>query len=142
MESVKMKIDVVGEKPSYANEYSAGLDIVALEPILIQRGNVEEVTTLMRVEIPKGHFGMIVIRSSLGYNHQITLVNNVGIIDEDYRGNIGIKLINNGGKDYQIEKGDRVAQMIIVPYIQPQLEFVDKLSKTERGIGGFGSTGR
>ncbi|HZK01027.1 MAG TPA: dUTP diphosphatase, partial [Tissierellaceae bacterium] len=76
------------------------------------------------------------------YNHQITLVNNVGIIDEDYRGNIGIKLINNGDKDYQIEKGDRVAQMIIVPYIQPQLEFVDKLSKTERGTGGFGSTGR
>lgn len=75
------------------------------------------------------------------FKRQIKLINDVGIIDEDYRGNIGIRLINEGKNPYLIEKGDRVAQLIIIPYIQVDIEYVDELSETDRGTGGFGSTG-
>lgn len=140
----KMKVVCKGEKPSYTNEYAAGLDIRANnnEPITIYPGEYTSVPTNLAVEIPRGHFGMIVPRSGLGFKHRITLINDVGIIDEDYRGKIGIKLVNDSNKPYMIEKGDRVAQMIIIPYIQPKLIFVDELEETERGNKGFGSTGR
>ena len=85
---------------------------------------------------------MVVARSGLSFKHQIKLINDVGVIDEDYRGDIRLRLVNDGKKDYEIKKGDRVAQMIIIPYAQVDLVFVDKLSETERGNKGIGSTGR
>lgn len=139
---MEMRVKCTGEKPSYANEYAAGLDIRSNEQVYIYPGEIVDIETLLAVEIPKGHFGMVVARSGLSYKRQIKLINDVGIIDEDYRGNIGIRLINEGKEPYLIEVGDRVAQMIIIPYIQPRLIYVDKLEETDRGNSGFGSTGR
>ena len=137
-----MKIKCGGHKPSYTNKYAAGLDIRSNTDILIHPGQIVDVESKLAVEIPKGHFGMVVARSGLSYKRQIKLINDVGIIDEDYRGNIGIRLINEGSESYLIKAGDRVAQMIIIPYVQVDLEYVDELEKTERGKGGFGHSGR
>ena len=137
-----MRVKCLGEKPSYANEYAAGLDIRSNEQLYIDKGEIFDIETLLAVEIPKGHFGMVVARSGLAFKHQIKLINDIGIIDEDYRGNIGIRLINEGKEPYLIEVGDRIAQLILIPYIQAELEYVDELEATERGTGGFGSTGK
>lgn len=139
---MKMKLRCKGHKPSYANEFAAGLDLRSNGEITLNPGEIVDIKSKLAVEIPKGHFGMVVARSGLSYKRQIKLINDVGIIDEDYRGDIGIRLINEGKEPYKIEDGDRVAQMIIVPYIQPELVYVDELEETERGEKGFGSTGR
>ena len=137
-----MRVVCKGEKPSYVNQFAAGLDIRSNEQVDIFPGDIVDIETMLSMEIPSGHFGMVVARSGLSYNHQIKLINDVGIIDEDYRGNIGVRLINEGNEPYLIGVGDRVAQMIIIPYIQVDLEYVDELSETERGAGGFGHTGK
>lgn len=139
-----MEVKADGNRPSYANEYAAGLDIRASidSPITIKSGEVAEVPTKLAVATPNGCFGLVPIRSVLGFKHGITLINNVGIIDEDYRCYIGVKLVNNDSADYTIIDGDRVAQIIIIPYIQPVLILVDKLNETQRGKRGFGSSGR
>lgn len=139
---ITMKVDCRGEKPFYTNNYAAGLDLKANEDVTIEVGQIVDIKSMLAVELPRGHFGLIVARSGLSYKRQIKLINDVGIVDEDYRGDIGIRLINEGKEDYTIKKGDRVAQMVIVPYIQPRLIFVDKLEETDRGTDGFGSTGR
>ncbi len=143
-----MKVKCTGERPSYANEYAAGLDLRANEDVTIYpkghpiHSNIADIESELAIEIPIGHFGMVVARSGLAFKHQIKLINDVGIIDEDYRGIIGIRLVNEGDSAYTIKKGDRVAQMIIIPYIQPTILFVDELSETDRGEKGFGSTGK
>ena len=137
-----MKIKCKGHKPSYANEFAAGLDLRSNERVVIKKGEIIDIKSKLALEIPSGHFGMVVARSGLSFKNQIKLINDVGIIDEDYRGDIGIRLINEGDEDYIIEDGDRVAQMIIIPYIQPSLEYVKELKKTDRGTRGFGSTGK
>lgn len=138
----EMKVKCTGEKPSYANKYAAGLDLRANEEVTINSGDIVDIKSKLAVEIPHRRFGMVVARSGLSYKRQIKLINDVGIIDEDYRGDIGIRLINEGKEPYTIKKGDRVAQMITIPYEQPKLKFVDKLDETERNTRGFGSTGR
>ncbi len=139
---MEMNIKCTGEKPSYANDYAAGLDLRSNNQAYIYPGETLDIETLLAVEIPEGHFGMVVARSGLSYKYQIKLINDVGIIDSDFRGNIGVRLINEGNEPYLIEVGDRVAQMIIIPYIQPKLVYVDELSETNRGKSGFGSTGK
>lgn len=138
----KMRVKCWGEKPSYANEYAAGLDIRSNQDILMHPGQIIEFKTKLALEIPKGYCGLLTNRSGMSYNDQILLVSHVWIIDEDARGEIGLKLINTGNSYYQIKKGDRIAQIVLVPYLQPILEFVDELTTTERGTGGFGHTGR
>lgn len=137
-----MKVKCGGCKPTYTNEYAAGLDLRSNTEIVIHKGQIVDIESRLAVEIPSGHFGMIVARSGLSYKRQIKLINDVGIIDEDYRGDIGIRLINEGKDSYRIKEGDRVAQMIIIPYKQVQIEYVDKLEETERNDKGFGSSGR
>ena len=137
-----MKVKCGGHKPSYTNRYAAGLDLRSNSDICIHPGQIRDVDSKLAMEIPKGHFGMIVARSGLSYKRQIKLINDVGIIDEDYRGNIGIRLINEGSESYLIKAGDRVCQMIIIPYTQVDLEYVDELEETERNEMGFGSSGR
>lgn len=139
-----MRIKYEGQGPTYANENAAGLDIRANndKPIMIQPGEWADIPTELAVEIPQGYFGMVVPRSGLGFKYRITLINDVGIIDSDYRGNIGIRLVNDGVEPYMVLKGERVAQMVIVPYIQPRIRWVDKLTESVRGARGFGSTGR
>ena len=131
--------------PVRGTEDSAGLDIYHCgEHALIYPGARFDVKTDLRVEIPKEHVGLIVPRSGLG-RKGIVLVNTLGVIDSDYRGEIGMTLQNTGPVPVAIAHGDRVAQMLIVPFAKVELERVEDvsaLSETERGTGGFGSTGR
>ncbi len=130
--------------PVRGTEESAGLDIYHCgEDMLMYPGMRFDVKTNLCVEIPEGHVGLVVPRS--GCRKGIVLVNTLGVIDSDYRGEIGITLKNTGSYPVAIWRGDRVAQMLIIPYAKVQLERVDDLSalsETERGVGGFGSTGR
>ena len=161
----EMKVICRGHKPSYTNKYAAGLDLKSNTEVNIPakettmerikrkiniffgkevelQSNIADIESRLSVEIPRGYFGMVVARSGLSFKRQIKLINDVGIIDEDYRGDIGIRLVNEGTKPYTIKAGDRVAQMITIPYIQPELIYVDELGETERGRRGFGSSGR
>lgn len=139
-----MRIRYEGQGPSYADDEAAGLDIRANndKPIMIQPSEWADIPTELAVEIPRGYFGMVVPRSGLGFKYRLTLINDVGIVDSNYRGNIGVRLLNEGVDPYMVIKGERVAQMVIVPYIQPQLVRVKELRESVRGTRGFGSTGR
>lgn len=135
--------------PAYETPGSAGADIRAnLKPedresgftlLPMQRAVVP---TGLRVEIPPGFEMQIRPRSGLALKHGITLPNTPGTIDSDYRGPLGVALVNLGAEPYTIHHGDRVAQMIVAPVIQVQFQEVDALSDTARGVGGFGSTGK
>ena len=142
---MKMRYYHGGEFPPVrGTEESAGLDIYHCgEDTLMYPGMRFDAKTDLCVEIPKNHVGLIVPRSGLG-KKGIMLVNTVGVIDSDYRGEIGMTLLNTGPLPVAIAHGDRVAQMLIVPFEKVELERVDDvsaLSETERGTGGFGSTG-
>ena len=139
-----MEVKAEGIRPRYANGFAAGMDLVSNgeEDIVIPVGGQAKVPTKLKVALPRGTFGMVVPRSGISIKKGITLVNDIGIIDEDYRGEIGVILMNEGREEFTVKQGDRVAQMVIIPYVQPTLVFVDELDETERGEGGFGSTGR
>ena len=135
--------------PSYETPGAAGADLRAnMPPDQRARGITLApmarlvVPTGLRVEIPAGYEMQIRPRSGLATKHGITLPNTPGTIDSDYRGPLGVALINLGAEAYTIHHGDRIAQMIVAPVVQVGFRVVDQLSDTERGAGGFGSTGR
>jgi dUTP pyrophosphatase len=135
--------------PKYETAGAAGADIRANLPldlrdegILLAPMERRIVPTGLRVEIPMGFEMQIRPRSGLALKHGITLPNTPGTIDSDYRGPLGVLLVNLGAEPYRITHGDRIAQMIIAPVLQSRFEVVDTLSDTARGAGGFGSTGR
>lgn len=135
--------------PAYETPGSAGADIRAnLLPEDRESGFTLDpkhravVPTGLRVEIPQGFEMQIRPRSGLALKHGITLPNTPGTIDSDYRGPLGVALINLGAEPYVIHHGDRIAQMIVAPVIQVQFQVVETLSDTARGAGGFGSTGK
>jgi dUTP pyrophosphatase len=135
--------------PSYETAGSAGADIRAnLLPEDRESGFTLDpmhravVPTGLRVEIPVGFEMQIRPRSGLALKHGITLPNTPGTIDSDYRGPLGVALVNLGAEPYVIRHGDRIAQMVVAPVIQVQFQVVDALSDTARGVGGFGSTGK
>lgn len=130
------------KEPRYGSQGAAGIDIYynGEEPVTIGPGALAELKTDLAVEIPSGCFGMLVVRSGYGWRG-LSMLNSVGIIDSDYRGEIGIKLVNHGHDVISIEPGVRVAQMIVVPFLHVELERSAGLGDTERGTGGFGSTG-
>lgn len=135
--------------PGYETEGAAGADIRAnLRPedragglVLAPMARVL-VPTGLRVEIPRGYEMQIRPRSGLALKHGISLANTPGTIDSDYRGPLGVLLINLGSAPFTVEHGDRIAQMVVAPVVQARLEVVDQLDETARGAGGFGSTGR
>jgi dUTP pyrophosphatase len=135
--------------PKYQTTGAAGADICANLP-LDQRGTGVTLSPLqrlviptgLRVEIPTGYEMQIRPRSGLATKHGITLPNTPGTIDSDYRGPLGVALINLGAEPYTIQHGDRIAQMIIAPVVQVGFQVVDALTDTARGAGGFGSTGK
>ena len=133
-----------GRVPEYETSGSAGMDIRAYieEPMVIPSGGRALVPTGLFVEIPVGFEIQIRARSGLAIRHGIGLVNGIGTIDSDYRGEIMVPLINLGEDDFEIKDGDRIAQMVLCSYERMELETVDDLSDTDRGAGGFGSTGR
>lgn len=130
------------KEPRYGSDGAAGIDIYynGDVSVTIGPGALAELESHLAVEIPSGYFGMLVVRSGYGWRG-LSMLNSVGIIDSDYRGEIGIKLVNHGHEIITIEPGVRVAQMIIVPYLRVALERTAGLGDTKRGCGGFGSAG-
>jgi dUTP pyrophosphatase len=137
---MKIKLDNKNCMPKRGREGDAGLDLRSKKEVLIRRDGYETIFTGVRVEIPKNHFGLIVPRSGLG-SRGFILRNTVGIIDESYRGEILLMATNKGQDAIVIKQYERVAQLIIIPYLQVDLEVVDSLEDTERGSLGFGSSG-
>ena len=130
--------------PKYETNNSAGMDIRAFVPdgkIIIKPQETKLIATGLHLEIPKGFEVQIRPRSGLALKNGITVLNSPGTIDADYRGEIKVILINHSDKTFVVEKGLRIAQMVVCPIIQAQLEEVDELNETTRGEGGFGSTG-
>ena len=135
-----MIVKFKGTEPFYANEYAAGADLYISEDITINAKDVVTVGTGTMVEIPQNYFGAVVIRSGMAFKKNLMLTNGVGIIDPDYRGEIKLRLFNAGNETVTLEKGTRVAQLILIPRVQAQFIMRD-LSVTERGNKGFDSTG-
>lgn len=133
------------ELPSYETQDAAGMDLRAAvpenEPLILKTGKRLLVPTGLVMEIPKGHEGQIRPRSGLAYKNGITCLNTPGTIDADYRGEVMVLLINHGEKTFKIERGMRIAQMVIAPVMQVEITEGSLASETDRGSGGFGSTG-
>lgn len=132
--------------PTYADPGAAGMDLYAYLPeegvVAIPGGGTAKIKTGIAVEIPHGYFGGIYARSGLAFKKNLRPVNAVGVIDETYRGEIVVGLYNDSPFTQRVAHGERIAQMVIQPYVQVELEEVEDLSETERGTGGFGSSGR
>ena len=131
------------KRPTYGTEFSAGADIYALldEPITILPGETKLIHTGLAFAIPEGLVGLNFARSGLATKRGLAPANKVGIIDSDYRGELMVALFNQGDTAQIIEHGDRISQLIFVPYYMAEFELKDSLSETLRGDGGFGSTG-
>lgn len=140
MPRIKVKVLNADCTPERTHRWDAGWDLKAAEQVIIQPGRTEKVHTGVIMEIPPRHCGMVVPRSSLGTKYRITLANDVGIIDSEYRGEILVFLSNDGEEPYKVNKGDRFAQLVIVEINSMELMIVDSVSSTGRGSGGFGST--
>jgi len=130
--------------PEYQSEHAAGMDLVAAidRPIEIVPGEVVAVPTGVRLEIPVGYEGQVRPRSGLAAKHAIGVPNAPGTIDADYRGEVKVLLVNLGRSPYRVERGDRIAQLVIAPVVRASIEVVASLTTTTRGDGGFGHTGR
>ena len=142
-----MKIDVmkiVGDAhlPTYAKDGDAGADLYSLHSVNIMPGEYKLVSTGIAMAIPKDYVGLIHPRSGLAAKHGITVLNAPGTIDAGYRGEIKVLLINHGKEIYNIERAERIAQLVIQKVENVFFEPVDELDATERGIGGFGSSGK
>lgn len=129
--------------PQYMSGAAAGMDLCAAntEPVVVSPGEVKLIPTGLYVAIPAGYEGQVRPRSGLALKHGITLVNSPGTIDSDYRGEVGIIIGNIGCEPYTIERGCRIAQLVIAPVTQAEVEVVESLDETVRGAGGFGHTG-
>ena len=132
--------------PAYQSAGAAGLDLMAAvpegEPMTLAPGQFALVPTGLAIALPSGHEAQVRPRSGLAAKHGVTVLNTPGTIDADYRGEIKVILINHGASPFVIKRGERIAQMVIAPVLQATLVPVTTLSATDRGAGGFGSTGR
>lgn len=127
--------------PSFANEGDAGLDICSVQDLVLEPGKRALVKTGVAIQLPKGWEAQVRSRSGLAYKHGVAVLNSPGTIDEPYRGEIGVILINHGEEPYSISVGDRIAQLVLRRTEDVIPVFVDELTETNRGTGGFGSTG-
>jgi len=132
------------ELPFYATAQAAGADIRAAidEDVILQAGEYKLIKTGFSMALAEGYEAQIRPRSGLAYKHGITVLNAPGTIDADYRGEVGVILINHGKQPFTITRGERIAQMIIAPFVQASFTKVSELLATVRGEGGFGSSGR
>lgn len=129
--------------PAYATDHSAGMDLRANldEAVLLQPGQRALIPTGLYIELPHGTEAQIRPRSGLAFKHGITVLNSPGTIDADYRGEVGVLLINHGHEPFEVKDGERIAQMVVSRYLRIELEEVPDLRATSRGEGGFGHTG-
>lgn len=143
-----MKVQVINnsrhELPQYETESSAGLDLRAnLEsPVNLEPGDFKLIPTGLQIALPKGYEAQVRPRSGLAYKHGITVLNSPGTIDADYRGDVGVILINHSNHPFEIKDGERIAQLVVARHEQIVWEPTNELSTTDRGEGGFGSTGK
>ncbi len=130
--------------PEYATEGSAGMDLSAAikKPVLVRPGERTLIPAGIALQIPKGYAGFVFARSGLALRQGLSLCNGVGVIDSDYTGEIKIGVVNLSNKEYTVNPGDRVAQLVIMPVACAEFTEVDELERTARGGGGFGSTGK
>ncbi len=130
--------------PGYETALAAGMDVAAyLEiPVVLEPGEIRLISTGFSVAIPDGYEIQVRPRSGLAVKHGITVINAPGTIDADYRGEVKVGLINHGPVPFTIERGDRIAQLVLAPVCCADLQIVNRLSETARGKGGFGHTGR
>lgn len=130
--------------PCYASSGASGMDVAAAlnEPLLLEPGAIALVPSGFAVALPPGYELQVRPRSGLAIKHGVTVVNAPGTIDADYRGEVKVGLINLGQEPYLIQRGDRIAQLVLAQVSQAQVRLVDQLDETERGSGGFGHSGR
>jgi len=132
--------------PAYQSTGAAGLDLFAAvpeqTPLILSPGKCAVVPTGLTIALPSGYEAQIRPRSGLAAKHGVTVLNAPGTVDADYRGEVSVLLINHGDASFAIRRGERIAQMVIAPVAQAQLVAVGSLSTTDRGSGGYGSTGR
>lgn len=142
---MRIKLDPGAHMPTRAHDLDAGLDLYSTRDAVIPPrwsgygGNSVCIDTGVHVEIPAGYVGMLKSKSGLNVKENLT---SEGVIDAGYTGSIVVKLYNHGNKYVEISDGQKISQLVIMPIITPELEVVDELENTERGSGGFGSTGR
>ena len=128
--------------PKYASEDAAGLDIASAEELVLEPGQRHAVDTGFAIEIPPGYEVQVRPRSGLAIRNGITCLNTPGTIDSDYRGEVKVILANLGGEPFQVRRGERIAQLVPAPVLRATFQEMDDLNSTQRGAGGFGSTGR
>ena len=130
--------------PTMGSKFAAGADLYSAEDadVVIEPSETKFIGTGLAMEIPEGYVGLVYARSGLACKRGLAPANKVGVVDSDYRGEIKVALHNHGKEAQTVEKGERIAQMVIAPYLSVNYEEADALSETERGEGGFGSTGR
>ena len=145
MTSIKIKkLNENAIIPTYGTEFSAGADLYALqgEAVTVEPHQTVMIHTGLAMEIPEGYAGLIFARSGLASKRGLAPANKVGVVDPDYRGEFMVALHNHTDEPRTVEGGERVAQLVIVPFIQGSSEVANELSETVRGEGGFGSTGK
>ena len=132
--------------PAYETTGSAGMDLRAAlpasEPVVLAPGERRLIPTGLKIALEPGYEAQVRPRSGLALKHGVTCLNSPGTIDSDYRGEVGVILINHGQIAFEIQRGERIAQMVIAPYAQAVMAEVEALDETARGAGGFGSTGK
>ncbi|WP_320130893.1 dUTP diphosphatase [uncultured Sphaerochaeta sp.] len=140
---ISITLQAGAKAPAYATAYSAGADICALlsQDLVIESGSFSMVPTGLNIALPKGYEAQVRPRSGLAAKYGVTVLNSPGTIDADYRGEVKVILINHGKKPFVVHDGDRIAQLVITSYAEASFNLVESLDETERGQGGFGSTG-
>lgn len=139
---IKIKAEDESLVPDYETLGSAGADLKANESGILQPNERRLIKTGISIELPLGYEAQVRPRSGLALKHGISMVNTPGTIDSDYRGEIGIILINHGDKPFEYKKGDRIAQLVIAKHSRAEFILTENLSQTQRGTGGFGHTGK
>lgn len=141
---MKLRIELIHQQaklPDYAHAGDAGMDVYSVENAVLQPGERKLIKTGLRIQLPPNTEAQMRPKSGLALKNGITLLNTPGTIDEGYRGEVGVILINHSDESYAVETGQKIAQMVIMPVTRVQVEKVEHLEDSDRGHGGFGSTG-
>ncbi len=138
------KLDERAVLPTYGSPYAAGADLYALTDgeVVILPGETKLMRTGLAMEIPEGYAGLIYARSGLASKRGLAPANKVGVVDADYRGEVMVALHNHSTQAQKIESGERIAQLVVAPFLKAEFDEAETLSDTVRGVGGFGSTGK
>ncbi len=137
-----LKTDPSAQMPTYAHPGDAGMDVRSIETVILQPGERALVHTGLAFELPPNAEAQVRPRSGLALKHGITVLNSPGTVDAGYRGEVGVILINLGSEPFTVEKGMKIAQIVVAPVAQAEIVEVASLDDSERGAGGFGSTGQ